>query len=95
MLITARIMLNRTIHAVSGPAPTTIGNGPMKITAPKLAEPPPESTAATKTTIMPTKTKIKPKIKNRKNLLGTAASSATVWDFSSAFLLVPIHLNNK
>jgi hypothetical protein len=88
-------MPNKTINAVSGPAPTTIGNGPIKITPPKLAEPPPESTAATKTTIMPTKTKTKPKIKNRKNLLDTVIPSSAVWDFSSAFLIVPTHLNNK
>jgi len=68
-LRTARIMPNKTINVVSGPEPITIGIGPMKITPPKLAEPPPESNAATKTAIMPTKNKTKPKIKNRKNLL--------------------------
>jgi hypothetical protein len=88
-------MLNRTIHEVSGPAPITIGKGPMKITAPKFATPSPESTAEAKMTIMPTKTKTKPKIKNRKNLLGTVAPSSAVWDLPSAFLLVSIHLNNK
>jgi hypothetical protein len=38
---------------------------------------------------MPTKTKIKPKIKNKKKLLDTAIPSA------SALLIVPTHLNNK
>jgi len=62
------MMPNKTINEASGPAPITIGKGPMKITPPKLAEPPPESAAATKTIITPAKTKINPKIKNRKNL---------------------------
>jgi hypothetical protein len=61
-------MLNKTINEASGPAPITIGNGPMKITPPKLAEPLPESTAATKIIIMPVKTRANPKIRNRKNL---------------------------
>ncbi len=43
-----------------GPEPKTIGNGPIKITAPTLPEP--ETTEETTTTMTPTKTKTIPKI---------------------------------
>ena len=88
-------MLNKTIHEVSGPAPITMGKGPTKIIAPKLAEPPLKSAAEAKTAIMPAKIRMKPKIKNRKNLLGIGASSSAVCVFSSALFIVSIHLSNK
>jgi len=54
ILKTARIMANKIIKGASGPAPTTMGKGPMNMNAPKFAEPL-ESTVATIRIMMPTK----------------------------------------
>ena len=52
-----------------GPDPKTIGIGPMKITTPVLAEPPAVKLAA-RSTITPTKTKIKPEKSSGKSQFG-------------------------
>jgi len=60
MLIIVRIMASITIKVASGPAPTTMGNGPTIITPPKLTEPPERATANVKI-VMPMIIRIKPK----------------------------------
>ena len=50
----ARIMANRISHCAPGPAPKTMGIGPMKMIPPKLDEPPCENAAAAATSIRPT-----------------------------------------
>ena len=67
-------MANKTIHVASGPAPTTIGKGPINIRTPKLTESP-ESTATTIKIMMPAKTMKNPMINNTKNLLNMLDSS--------------------
>jgi len=49
----ARITANRTIQGASGPASTTMGEGPININTPKFVEPL-ESTAATMRMMIPT-----------------------------------------
>ena len=71
ILTTARIILTAISHAASGPAPKTIGIGPIKMTPPTLPDPP-KTTIATTKTAMPTKTKAMPKIKKPKSRLETA-----------------------
>src|SRR3990170_6788796 len=73
-------------QAASGPAPNTIGNGPMKITPPKLVEPL-LNTAVARTIITPTVRNTKPRISNMKNLLETVILSSSFSDFSPAFFV--------
>src|SRR3990170_5675059 len=86
MLSTARTMPMAISQAASGPAPNTIGNGPMKITPPKLVEPL-SNTAVTRTIITPTVRNTKPRISNMKNLLDPVILSSSFSDFSPAFFV--------
>lgn len=52
-LRTVRIAAKRISHCAPGPAPKTIGRGPMKMIPPKLVEPSCESAVATVTSIRP------------------------------------------
>ena len=69
-----------------GPAPNTIGNGPMKITPPKLVEPL-LNTAVARTIITPTVRNTKPRISKMKNLLETVLPSSSFSGFSPAFFV--------
>ncbi len=62
-------------HAALGPAPKTIGNGPMKITPPTLEEPPATNDAIT-TKIMPIMITAKPTNKTMSNLLEISTPSS-------------------
>src|SRR4030066_222135 len=62
MLITARTVPMAISQAASGPAPNTIGNGPMKITPPKLVERL-LNIAVARTIITPTVRNTKPRIR--------------------------------
>ena len=95
-LRTAKIMLTKITQDASEPTPNTMGNGPMKTAPPKLPEPPPERNAATTIMDTPTKTKIKPRTKNKKNRLDTPiSSSAASCKFSSKLSVVATHLDSK
>jgi len=51
MLKTVRMIANIAINVASGPAPTTIGKGPIIITPPKFTDPPEKTTANSKSVI--------------------------------------------
>jgi hypothetical protein len=90
ILRTARIIPMIISHTAFGPAPKTIGNGPIKITPPTLVELLKTKETTAKTTI-PIKTKTTPKIRNPNSLLETAMPSSSV----SSSLNAPFHLNNQ
>jgi len=89
MLRTARIMANRISHCAPGPAPKTMGIGPMKIIPPKLVEPPCEAIAAIATSIKPTIIVKNPTMKSVRNFRhvssseDSAVSRVSVMTFSS------------
>ena len=70
ILKAARIIANRTIQGALGPAPTTMGKGPMNMNAPKFAEPS-ESTVATIRIMMPIRIRKNPMINSKKNFWNT------------------------
>ena len=89
ILRVARIIANRISHSDPGPAPKTIGIGPMKMIAPELVEPPRESTAATRTSNKPTMVKENPRM-NMVNSFGDAPRSGSEgWGVSRVFKSFP------
>lgn len=76
-LRTARTVANRISQDAPGPAPNTIGIGPMNMIPPELVEPPPETVAATVMRIRPTSVVKNPKIKRARNFPGESSSAGS------------------
>lgn len=76
-LRTARIMANRISHCAPGPAPKTIGIGPMEMIPPKLVEPPWETIAAIATSIRPANIVENPRMKSVRNFRGASSSEGS------------------
>jgi len=64
---TARTTASRISHCAPGPAPNTIGMGPMKMSPPKPVEPPWEIVAAIVTIIRPTSIVENPRTKRARS----------------------------
>jgi hypothetical protein len=83
-------MLIAISQPASGPAPKTIGIGPIKITPPTLPDPP-KTTDATTKTAMPTKTNVIPKTKKKSKRLDMPMPSSS----ASSPLNNPNYLSNQ
>ena len=77
----ARITATAISHGALGPAPNTIGNGPMKIMPPTLDEFPP-SIDAKATRITPIKMTVKPDNKIQTNFPESSIPSSPLGPFS-------------
>jgi len=82
MLRTTRIMANRTSHCALGPAPKTIGMGPMKIIPPKLVESSCENIVATAASSRPTMVVENPRMRRARSFRGVLGSSSADLVFS-------------
>lgn len=73
-LRTVKITAKRISHCAPGPAPNTIGRGPMKMIPPKLVEPPRESTVAIATSTRPRIIIENPRMNRVRNFGGVSGS---------------------